>query len=88
VFKLFFAFLVTVTVVVFAIDNLHSVRVGLIVGPQFEVRLFFLLATVFLLGCVTTVLVQLYGEAAARSRRDAEPRGAEPHGLEEDFFTP
>jgi len=74
--------LVAVMAIIFAADNMHHVELGLIFGRPVNVRLFFLLLTSFLLGCLVTVFVNLY--VAARSRRgDQKTRG----GRDDEFFS-
>jgi len=67
---------------VFAVDNMHRVELGLVVGRPVHVRLFFLLLISFLVGCFAAVLTELY--FSARFKKGEEPaRAAEG----EDFFS-
>ena len=88
-FRLFFALLCTGLVLLFAMDNVHFVPIGLVVGPPFEARLFFVLATAFLLGCLVTVLVRLYSGARKKGRPapTATNRYDEDDQDDEDFFS-
>ena len=74
--KLLAAILSAVMVTVFAMDNLRRVELGLIVGKPVHVRLFFLLLTSFLLGCLSVAIINLYlgakSKKAKRTTRDAE----------------
>lgn len=66
----------------FAMDNMHHVGLGLIVGEPVYVRLFFLLLTSYLAGCFSAMLIQLCLNTRAR-RREQAPQDAE----DEAFFS-
>ena len=89
--KLLAALLATILVTFFAMDNMHHVQLGLIVGLPFPVRLFFLLATAFLAGCLTTQLFNLYYSAVWKKRKEQKKREKEEVGTEnadeDDFFS-
>lgn len=70
--KVFSAILVAVTATTFAMDNMHRVELGLIMGRPVNVRLFFLLLTSFLVGCFSAVLVNLYVGAKSRKQRETK----------------
>ena len=80
--RVLFIVLLAAMAATFAMDNMHHVGLGLIVGEPVYVRLFFLLLTSFLVGCFTTMLMHLCLSARAR-RRDQPPQDAE----DEPFFT-
>jgi len=75
-------FLVVVLAAIFAMDNMHRVELGLIVGRAVHVRLFFLLLSSFLFGCISAVLVGLYRRARSKKRRETA-QDAES----DDFFS-
>ncbi len=76
--KLFLIILAAVYVVAFAMDNLHRVELGLIVGRPVHVRLFFLLLTSFLIGWFTAVFIRLCLTAKARKRQEtAQDKGSD-----------
>lgn len=68
--KVFSAILLAVTATTFAMDNMHRVELGLIVGRPAHVRLFFLLLTSFLVGCFSAMLVSLF--LGAKSGKQGE----------------
>ncbi len=68
--KVLFAILLAVMATTFAMDNMHRVELGLIVGKPAHVRLFFLLLTSFLVGCFSAMLISLY--LSAKSRKQGE----------------
>ena len=51
------AILLAVAATTFAMDNMHRVELGLVVGKPVHVRLFFLLLTSFLVGCFSAMLI-------------------------------
>ncbi|MHC4695784.1 MAG: hypothetical protein ACYTFA_03460 [Planctomycetota bacterium] len=65
--KLLLAILIAVMGTIFAMDNLHRVELGLIVGRPVHVRLFFLLLTSFLVGCFMVMLMNLYRSTTRKS---------------------
>jgi uncharacterized integral membrane protein len=67
VLKLLLAILIAVMGTIFAMDNLHRVELGLIVGRPVHVRLFFLLLTSFLVGCFMVMLMNLYRSTTRKS---------------------
>jgi uncharacterized integral membrane protein len=71
VLKVLFIMLLAATAATFAMDNMHHVGIGLIVGGPVYVRLFFLLLTSFLSGCFITMLMHLF--LSARARRHNQP---------------
>ena len=76
--------LVTLTVVlltILAMDNMHHVQVGLIIGKQVHVRLFFLLLTSFVIGCFSVMLLNLY--RGAKSKKSGTSQDIEG----DDFFS-
>ncbi|MHC4599337.1 MAG: hypothetical protein ACYS47_10065 [Planctomycetota bacterium] len=80
--KLIIAALLAVLVAVFAIDNMHPVELGCVAGKPVNVRLFFLLLTSFLVGCMATTIVNLY--IGTRTKRAVEGTAA---GAEADYFS-
>lgn len=80
--KVSFVILLTVMASTFAMDNMHHVDLGLVVGSPVSVRLFFLLLTSFLVGCLLATLMNLY--IGAKSEKQAE---VEQKTEEEDFFS-
>ena len=70
--RVFSAILLAVTATTFAMDNMHRVELGLIVGRPVHVRLFFLLLTSFLVGCFSAMLISLC--LSARSRKQGETK--------------
>lgn len=74
--------LLAVAATLFAMDNLQRVELGLVLGRPVHVRLFFLLLTSFLLGCFSTLLVNLY-----RHAKPAKIRKKTPADEEDDFFS-
>ncbi len=78
--KLLVAVLVAAAVAAFAMDNLHRVEFGLIVGRPTHVRLFFLLLTSYLLGCFTTMIVNIYIGMKAKKKEKAG------HAADKDGF--
>lgn len=80
--------LLMVVVVLFAVDNMSHVEVGLIVGRPFQVRLFFLLLVVYLCGCFTTLVANMYLNAKyGRTRtKHGAVRGAKDKESEEETF--
>ena len=74
--------LLAVTATTFAMDNMHHVDLGLVVGRPASVMLFFLLLTSFLVGCFLATLMGLY------LRTKSEKQGEAAQGTEkEDFFS-
>jgi uncharacterized integral membrane protein len=82
VVKILFIMLLAAVAATFAMDNMHHVGLGLIVGGPVYVRLFFLLLTSFLSGCFTATLMHLCLSARAR-RQEQAPQDAE----DEAFFS-
>jgi hypothetical protein len=82
VLKVLLIMLLAAAAATFAMDNMHHVGLGLIVGEPVYVRLFFLLLTSFLVGCFTTMLMHLCLNARAR-RHEQTPQDAE----DEAFFS-
>ncbi len=70
--KVFSAILLAVTATTFAMDNMHRVELGLIIGKPVHVRLFFLLLTSFLVGCFSAMLVSLF--LGAKSGKQGETK--------------
>lgn len=66
--RLLIFFLTIVLIVLFALDNMQHATVGLIIGEQVHVRLFFLLLTSFLLGALSAVLLGFYNTTRAKSK--------------------
>ncbi|TET34455.1 MAG: hypothetical protein E3J72_14135 [Planctomycetota bacterium] len=58
--KLLLAVILVAVMTVFAMNNMHRVELGLIIGRPVHVRLFFLLMTSYLLGCFSAILVRLF----------------------------
>ncbi|MHC4199121.1 MAG: hypothetical protein ACYSU0_03955 [Planctomycetota bacterium] len=80
--KVTLVILLTVMASTFAMDNMHHVDLGLVVGSPVSVRLFFLLLTSFLVGCLLATLMNFY--IGAKSEKPAE---VEQKTEEEDFFS-
>ncbi len=80
--KVLLVILLAVIATSFAMDNMHHVELGLIVGRPVRVRVFFLLLTSFLIGCVSGILMDLYLGAKSKRQRGAA-RNTE---VEDDFF--
>ena len=68
--RLLLVILVAAVAATFAMDNMHRVQLGLIVGRPVHVRLFFLLLTSFLVGCFTTVLLSLYLRTQFKKKKE------------------
>jgi uncharacterized integral membrane protein len=69
--KLLPVIIIAAMVATFAMDNMHRVELGLIVGRPYHVRLFFLLMTSFLLGCFSTMLINMYARTKSREKGQA-----------------
>ena len=69
-------------VTVFAVDNMHRVEVGLVVGRPAHVRLFFLLLTSFLIGSFVAMFIGLYLRTATGRKKNAAQDTDD-----EEFFT-
>ena len=69
--RLLLVVIAAVLVVVFAMDNMHRVEMGLVVGRPVHVRLFFLLLTSFIIGCFATMFLNLYLRTQSNKKRDA-----------------
>ena len=80
--KLIIAALLAVLMAVFAIDNMHAVELGCVAGKPVNVRLFFLLLTSFLVGCISTTFVNLY--IGTRTKRVDE---GTPEAAGGDYFS-
>ncbi len=80
--KVSFVILLTVMASTFAMDNMHHVDLGLVLGSPVSVRLFFLLLTSFLVGCLLATLMNLY--LGAKSEKQGE---VAQKTEEEDFFS-
>ena len=80
--KLLLVILVAVMGTMFAMDNLHRVELGLIVGRPVHVRLFFLLLTSFLVGCFMVMLMNLY-RSTTRKSKPGQTQSVE----DDDFFS-
>jgi uncharacterized integral membrane protein len=65
----------------FAMDNMHHVDLGLVLGKPVHVRLFFLLMTSFLIGSFSAMLVNL-----CLNTRPKEPNEKAPDSVEDDDF--
>ncbi len=79
--KLLLVILVAAIATMFAMDNMHRVELGLVVGRPVHVRLFFLLLTSFLVGCFLVMLMNLYrGSKPKRKRETVRDEG-------DDFFS-
>ncbi len=76
------AILVAVMGTMFAMDNMHRVELGLVMGKPVHVRLFFLLLTSFLVGCFAAMVTSLYINAKSR-----KPKVAQQDTEEDDFFS-
>ena len=66
--------LVLFVLVLFAINNMEHVELGLIIGRPMRIRLFFLLMLSFLAGCLTMSLVNMYFNAKFRKLRELEAK--------------
>ena len=66
--RLLIFFLMIVLIALFAMDNMQHARLGLIIGEQVHVRLFFLLLTSFLLGALSAVLLGFYNTTRSKSK--------------------
>ncbi len=80
--KLLCATLIAVNVTLFAMDNLHHVELGLIIGEPVQVRVFFLLMVSFLVGCFTAILIRLYISAIFKKKTEIAQNPEE-----DDFFS-
>ena len=69
--RLLLVILIVVIATIFAIDNLHHVQVGLVVGRAVQVRLVFLLLTCFLIGCLSAIVTNLYLRILSNSKAKA-----------------
>ena len=69
--RLLLAIVAAILAGLFAADNMHRVQIGFVVGPKIHVRLFFVIMTAFLGGCVVAMIVQLYFRVLI-AKRDAE----------------
>ncbi len=81
--KVLLVILLAVIATSFALDNMHHVELGLIVGKPVHVRVFFLLLTSFLIGCFSGILMDLYLSARSKRQRATE----RDTGTEDDFFS-
>ncbi len=79
--KLLVVILTAVMATMFAMDNMHRVELGLVLGRPVHVRLFFLLLTSFLVGSFAVLLMNLYRSTKPRKQR---PRSRDE---DEDFFS-
>jgi uncharacterized integral membrane protein len=77
--KLIIAALLAVVVAVFAMDNMHPVELGCVAGKPVNVRLFFLMLTSFLVGCMATTIVNLY--LGTKTKRAVEGTAGETEGV-------
>ncbi len=68
--KLLLVILTAIMVTTLAMDNMHRVELGLIVGRPVHVRLFFLLLTSFLVGCFSAMFMNLYLSTKSKKRRE------------------
>ncbi len=80
--KLLVVIFAAVMATTFAMDNMHRVELGLIVGRPVHVRLFFLLLTSFLIGCFAVMLLTLY-----RNTRRTPKKVTAPQDEGDDFFS-
>ena len=80
--KVLFVILLAVIAAAFAMDNMHRVALGLILGRSVHVRLFFLLLTSFLVGCFSGMLMNLYLNAKSKKQREIAQDTED-----EDFFS-
>ena len=71
----------------FAVDNLHRVELGLIVGRTVHVRLFFLLLTTFLVGCLADTIFRAFLSAQQGKKRRKTVREDADKDVEDDFFS-
>ena len=79
-----YLFYIFAVITVFAMNNMHRVEMGLIVGRGVHVRLFFLLLTAFLVGCFTAMLANLYiSTKSGRRKKTTEDTERES----DDFFS-
>ena len=69
--KVLFAILTAAVFTIFAMDNMHRVELGLIVGKPMHVRLFFLLLSAFLVGCFSAAITSLYLRARSKKQKQA-----------------
>jgi uncharacterized integral membrane protein len=58
---------------VFAMNNMHRVELGLILGRPVHVRLFFLLLTSYLLGSLSVILVRLFLNTKSKKKGETAP---------------
>ncbi len=79
--KLFLVIIAAVLTTTFAMDNLHRVELGLIVGRPVHVRLFFLLLTSFLAGCFLVMLMNVYRSTRPKRKRETA------RDEDDDFFS-
>lgn len=79
--KVLLVILMAITATAFAMDNMHHVDLGLVLGKPVHVRLFFLLLTSFLIGSFSAMLVNL-----CLSTRPKEPNETAPDSAEDDDF--
>lgn len=80
--KLLCVILVAVIVTIFAFDNMHHVELDLFIGGPKNVRLFFLLLISFLVGCFTTVIIDLYTRVKYKKKTEITQDTEE-----DDFFS-
>jgi len=80
--KLTFVIFVVAVATTFAMDNMHRVEIGLVMGRPVHVRLFFLLLTSFLVGCFSAMLMDLYISAKLKKKRETAQDADE-----DDFFS-
>jgi uncharacterized integral membrane protein len=82
VLRLLVVILAAVMGTMFAMDNMHHVELGLLVGRPVQVRLFFLLLTSFLVGCFSMMLLNVYRRSNPKTKR-----GTARDAKEEEFFS-
>ena len=84
--KLLVLIMVIGSVSIFAMDNMHQVDVGLIIGRAVRVRLFFLLLCVFLAGCILTMFLSIYLGLKTKKAQQISHEVSASGGANEDHF--
>ena len=83
--KLVIALVAATVVVVFAMDNMHHVEMGHVVGGIVRVRLFWLMLCSFLAGCFLTTVANMYINSKAKSEGETEREAVKTADAEEYF---
>ena len=81
-------FVLVLLILLFALLNVHHIRMRLVTGQQFEVRLIYLLLSSYLLGVLSSAYFFLLARLRARRKRSSRSDEAEDEEPEEEFPSP